>query len=148
MFNSAITPKRLLFAFVIGIFFFASWDLPSIPQENEIETTVNNFGKRTETYKGQATYYHNKYHGRKTASGERYNKRKYTAAIRMNKIDVPFGTILEVTNKSNNKSVQVRVNDKMSNRASAVIDLSRKAAKEIGLIEAGRTEVTIEVITE
>ena len=144
MFNSIITPKRLLFAVLIGIFFFASWDFPTFSQNNEIE----NIDKRKKTYKGEATYYHNKYHGRKTASGERYNKRKYTAAIRMNKIKVPFRTILEVTNKSNNKSVRVRVNDKMSNRASAVIDLYRKAAKEIGLIEAGRTKVTIEVISE
>lgn len=149
MLHSVITPKRLLFAFIIGVFFFASWDAPMLSQQNDApkgQKVEDDFNKNENTYEGEATYYHNKYHGRKTASGERYNKKKYTAAVRMNTIDVPFGTIIEVTNTTNNKSVQVKVNDRMSDRASAIVDLSRKAAKEIGLIEAGRAKVEIRVV--
>lgn len=144
MLHSKITPKRLLFVFGICVFFLASWDLPMLSQNSEIE----DIDKREKTYKGSATYYHNKYHGRKTASGERYSKKKYTAAVRMNKIKVPFGTILEVTNLENNKTVRVKVNDKMPKKSSAIIDLSRKAAKDLDMIKAGRIKVEIRVVSE
>lgn len=143
-----ITPKRVIFVFGICMIFLVSWSLPTTVENNKIEQTENTDQKRKKVYKGTASYYHNKYHGRKTASGERYNKKKYTAAVRMNKIKVPFGTIIEVKNLQNGKTVQVKVNDKMSDKASSIVDLSRKAAKDIGLIEAGRAKVEVRVVSK
>ena len=118
-------------------------DITHVKPEGQVLHFDESQGK---VYEGEATYYHNKFHGRKTASGERYNKRKYTAAIQMDKIKVPFGTIVEVTNVVNGKSVQVKVNDRMPKRSSAIIDLSRKAAEDIGMIDAGRVKVEVRVI--
>ena len=57
---------------------------------------------------GKGSWYGDKFHGRKTASGERYDMNKYTAAHKK----LPFGTVIKVTNMSNGKSVKVRVNDR------------------------------------
>lgn len=146
------TPKSFMYVFGICTIFLVSWNLPVtlINSENlqVNEENIDQRRKKKKVYKGEATYYHNKYHGRKTASGERYNKRKYTAAVRMNKVKVPFGTIVEVKNLKNGKKVRVKVNDKMPNRSSAIIDLSRKAAKDLGMIEDGRVKVEIRVISK
>ncbi|MFK7947450.1 MAG: septal ring lytic transglycosylase RlpA family protein [Saprospiraceae bacterium] len=141
------TTKSIVYAFGICTIFLVSWNLPMTLTSCEVnqEESIDKQNKQ-KVYKGEATYYHNKYHGRKTASGERYNKKAYTAAIRSNKIKVPFGTMVEVKNLKNGKTVRVKVNDRMSNRASAMIDLSRKAAKDIGMIEAGRIKVEVRVI--
>ena len=98
------------------------------------------------TFKGSATYYHDKFQGRKTASGDVYDRNLYTAAIRTNAVSLPLGTIVEVTNIKRNKKVRVKVNDKMNNKARAIIDLSFKAAHEIGLIMDGRTKVNFHVV--
>lgn len=76
---------------------------------------------------GTASWYGNKFHGRRTASGERYDMQAYTAAHKT----LPFGTILRVTNLDNNKSVLVRVNDRGPFVRGRIIDLSHVAAKEI-----------------
>ena len=100
------------------------------------------------TYSGGASYYAHHFHGRKTASGELYHNEKNTAAIRTNALPFAFGTMLEVTSIKTGKSVVVQVNDKMSDKAKGIIDLSYEAAKAIGLIRDGRTEVTIRVVSE
>lgn len=78
---------------------------------------------------GVASWYGNKFHGRRTANGERYNMHAYTAAHK----SLPFGTILRVTNLDNDKSILVRVNDRGPYVRGRVIDLSRAAAEEIGV---------------
>ncbi len=93
---------------------------------------------------GQASFYANKFNGRKTASGEIFSQRKMTAAHRT----LPFGTIIKVTNLSNNKSVKVRVNDRGPFSRKRIIDLSRKAAKELDFIKAGVARVKIEPVGE
>jgi rare lipoprotein A len=137
MIQQMIKSKRILYAFGICTLFLVSWNLPTVLENTAFD----------DIYKGTASYYHNKFHGQKTASGETYDKKAYTAAIRMNKIDVPFGTIIEVKNLRNNKTVQVKVNDKMSAKASSIVDLSRKAAEEIDLIKVGRAKVEVRVIS-
>ncbi|MCB1179003.1 MAG: septal ring lytic transglycosylase RlpA family protein [Leptospiraceae bacterium] len=91
---------------------------------------------------GKASYYADKYHGKKTASGEPYNKTKYTAAHRT----LPFNTIVKVTSVSNSKIIYVRINDRGPHSEKRIIDLSRKAAEGIDLIKAGETVVSVEVI--
>ena len=78
---------------------------------------------------GQASYYASKFEGRKTTSGERYYKSKYTAAHS----SLPMGTYLRVTNTSNNKSIIVKVNDRCAVRRTRIIDLSKRAAREIDI---------------
>ena len=94
------------------------------------------------TQTGLASYYANKFHGRRTASGEIYDKNKLTAAHR----ELPFGTIVKVTNLRNNKSVVVKINDRGPWRSTRIIDLSYAAAKKIDMIAAGEVPVKIEVI--
>jgi len=76
---------------------------------------------------GIASYYGNKFHLRKTSSGERYKKNDHSAAHR----NLPFGTIIRVTNSSNSKSTLVRVNDRGPFVKKRIIDLSRAAAEDI-----------------
>ncbi len=92
---------------------------------------------------GMAAYYSNKYHGARTYSGERYNKNALTCAHKT----FPMGTKLKVTCLDNDKSVVVRVNDRMSSTRK-VIDLSRAAASKLGMISNGTAKVKIEVVTE
>jgi len=88
----------------------------------------------------KASYYGGKYHGRLTASGERFNMHAMTAAHR----SLPFGTRVRVTNLDNGKSVVVRINDRGPFVRGRVIDLSRAAAKKIGL--TGLAPVRVEVL--
>lgn len=98
--------------------------------------------KRSFSRIGEASYYANKFHGRKTASGERYDRTKFTAAHRT----LPFGTMVKVTNLKNNLTVTVRVNDRGPQKKSRIIDLSAAAAKEIRMISDGVARVGIEIM--
>lgn len=91
---------------------------------------------------GTASYYNDKYHGRTTTSGETYDRNSMTAAHN----SLPLGTRLRVTNLKNNRSVIVKVNDRMHRSNKRLIDLSKKAAKELGFIKAGLTKVKIEIL--
>lgn len=91
----------------------------------------------------RTTYYAQKFHNRKTASGEIYRKEKYTAAHK----SLPFGTFLRIINESNNKEVVVKVNDRMSKRAKANLDLSRAAANQLDFIREGVKKLKVIIIT-
>ncbi|MCS7298176.1 MAG: septal ring lytic transglycosylase RlpA family protein [Bacteroidia bacterium] len=90
---------------------------------------------------GEASYYAPSFHGRRTASGEKYDRQAMTAAHRT----LPFGTFVRVTDQTNGRSVVVRINDRGPHRPGRIIDLSEKAARELGLIEKGITRVRLEV---
>lgn len=93
---------------------------------------------------GVASYYHNKFNGRKTASGEVFSNNKLTAAHRT----YPFGTYLKVTNVANGKSVLVKVNDRGPFTKGKELDLSRKAFMDItDNPNKGNLQVNIEVVT-
>ncbi|MHC5308479.1 septal ring lytic transglycosylase RlpA family protein [Myroides sp. LJL116] len=83
--------------------------------------------KRFEKNNVTASYYHKKFNGRKTASGEVFRNSKLTAAHK----SLPFGTIVKVTNPSNNKSVKVKINDRGPFVKGREIDLSKKAFDKI-----------------
>ena len=91
---------------------------------------------------GVASYYHDKFHGRKTASGVRYHKDSLTCAHRT----LPFGTKLKVTNLYNGDTVIVTVNDRGPFIKGRVIDLSKAAAKEIGMLGKGLQKVKIKIV--
>jgi rare lipoprotein A len=92
-----------------------------------------------------ASYYADKFHGRKTASGAKYDNKKLTAAHRT----LPFGTVLKVTNLSNGKSVLVTVNDRGPFSKGKEIDLSKAAFIEIAEnFRHGTIRVTIEIVEQ
>lgn len=93
---------------------------------------------------GLGSYYNDKYHGKPTASGEPYDKDAMTAAHRTH----PFGTMIKVTRQDNGKSVIVRVNDRGPHSAGYVVDVSRKAAEELGIVVIGKTMVKVEKLEE
>lgn len=88
---------------------------------------------------GKASYYADSFQGKKTANGERYQKGKFTAAHKT----LPFGTKVKVTNLKNGRTVKVRINDRGPYAKGRVIDLSKKAAKKIGMIQQGVAEVKV-----
>lgn len=86
------------------------------------------------------TYYGDKFHGRKTASGERFNQNAMTCASNSHKM----GTLLEVTNVKNGKSVVCRVNDTGGfSKYGVSLDLSKGAFAKIAPLSQGRAQVTI-----
>lgn len=97
--------------------------------ENDIDEELATIPEPAFEQVGVASWYGNRFHGRRTANGERYNMHAYTAAHK----SLPFGTILRVTNLDNDKSILVRVNDRGPYVRGRVIDLSRAAAEEIGV---------------
>lgn len=90
----------------------------------------------------EATYYHDRYEGRHTANGEIFTQDSFTCACN----EFPFDTLLLVIDEDTNKKVTVRVNDRMLNNGS--IDLSKAAAKQLGMLKIGRKTVTVEVMNE
>ncbi len=88
---------------------------------------------------GQASWYKL---GLKTANGERFKPNGLTAAHRT----LPFGTRVRVKNLRNGKSVVVRINDRGPFIRNRIIDVSKGAAQKIGLIQAGVTKVSIQVV--
>lgn len=93
--------------------------------------------KITET--GKASFYADKFQGRKTANGEIFRQRKRTAASRT----LPFGTKVKVKNLANGRTVKVRINDRGPFVKGRMIDLSRKAARKLGMLDAGVSDVQI-----
>jgi rare lipoprotein A len=96
---------------------------------------------------GEATFYADRFEGRRTASGVPFRQNQMVAAHRA----YPFGTVLRVTNTRNDRSVNVRVVDRgpFGARARArrtIIDLSKRAAERLGFAEHGRTPVRVEVL--
>ena len=89
---------------------------------------------------GKASYYAKKLSGRMTASGERLHHDSLTCAHRT----YPFGTLLKVTNPANGKEVIVRVTDRGPYVKGRIIDLSVRAARELGILAQGIAPVTVE----
>jgi rare lipoprotein A len=91
------------------------------------------------TENGKASYYADKFEGRRTASGETFHQNRLTAAHRT----LPFGTKVKVTNVANGRSVKVRITDRGPFAEGRVIDLSKKAAKRIGMVNTGVAVVEV-----
>ncbi|MFQ2588427.1 septal ring lytic transglycosylase RlpA family protein [Aeromonas caviae] len=94
------------------------------------------------TQTGLASYYADRYHNKRTASGEPYQRHANTAAH----MELPFGALVRVTNLANDKSVVVRVNDRGNFPRGRIIDLSKAAFSAIGNPRSGLIKVRIEVL--
>ncbi|MDR2144704.1 MAG: septal ring lytic transglycosylase RlpA family protein [Treponema sp.] len=91
---------------------------------------------------GIASWYGAEFEGKPTASGEVFNASMFTAAHPT----LPFGTMLKVTNKHNNKTVTVRINDRGPFVSARIIDLSRAAAQQLDMIKTGTAPVLVESV--
>jgi rare lipoprotein A len=91
---------------------------------------------------GRASYYADKFHGRRTASGEIFDNSAMTAAHPK----LPMGSLVRVTCEKSGKSVTVRVNDRGPYAHNRVIDLSKAAARELGMLNTGLADVTLELL--
>ncbi|GHU25892.1 hypothetical protein FACS1894172_03570 [Spirochaetia bacterium] len=92
---------------------------------------------------GVASWYGTELAGSKTASGEVYDPAKLTAAHQT----IPFGTLVTVTNKANNRTVTVRINDRGPLVPDRIIDLSQAAAEQLDMIDSGIAVVSLESAT-
>ncbi len=102
-----------------------------------VASLVDGFEQR-----GTASFYADAFHGRLTASGERFDMYAMTCAHRT----LPFGTMLEVENISNGRTVVVCVNDRGPFVSGRIVDLSKGAADRIGMLSQGTAEVRLRVV--
>ena len=99
-------------------------------------------GGRGAIQSGLGSYYADKFNGRATASGSTYRPGQMTAAHNT----LPFGTLIRVTNTRNGRSVDVTVTDRGPHTKGYIVDVSRRAAVQLGIIEAGVVPVQVTVI--
>jgi rare lipoprotein A len=97
----------------------------------------------TYDYRGLASWYGREFHGRKTASGGSFDMYALSAAHR----ELPFGTVLKVTNLDNGKSIRVTINDRGPYKYTRIIDLSYAAARDLGFLAKGEQMVGINVLS-
>lgn len=91
-----------------------------------------------------ASFYHDKFNGKKTASGEIFDNSRLTAANRT----LPFGTKLKITNIKNGKSVIVKVNDRGPFHSSRALDITKAAFDSIGNLSSGTLPVQYEIVDD
>ncbi|MBA1271913.1 septal ring lytic transglycosylase RlpA family protein [Stutzerimonas azotifigens] len=94
----------------------------------------------TYSAEGLASFYGKRHHGKRTANGEAFDQHAMTAAHRT----LPFGTWVRVTSLASGRSVEVRINDRGPYGRGRIIDLSQKAAEELGIIKQGVSRVRVE----
>ncbi|MDB9315866.1 septal ring lytic transglycosylase RlpA family protein [Spirulina sp. CS-785/01] len=113
---------------------------PQATPQNTVATRTA--GRGRQQHRGMASWYGPGFHGRRSASGERFNQNALTAAHRT----LPFGTRVRVTNLNNGRSTVVRINDRGPFTGGRIIDLSRGAASNIGMIGSGVAPVRLEIL--
>lgn len=91
---------------------------------------------------GNASYYSHGFHGKRTANGSIFDQNAYTAAHR----DLPMPSVVRVTNLKNDRSVVVVVNDRGPFHKGRIIDLSHKAAQDLGMLKSGASKVKVEYL--
>jgi len=92
---------------------------------------------------GMASWYGGRWIGRLTANGERYRAGDLTAAHR----HLPFGTFVRITNLRNSRSVIVRINNRGPYSIGRIIDVSKRAAIDLAMLDAGTARVRLEVLS-
>ena len=127
--------QRVIAILMLGIFLSA----PSLLFAKEIPS---HNASHTKSIIGMASFYSTKFNCRRTASGEKFNNGALTAAH----LSLPFGSLVKVTNMRNGRTVVVRINDRGPHVKGRIIDLSKAAAKKIGIGHAGTARVRLEVL--
>lgn len=134
-----------------GVFFSGTGYLnpkDSLSKDSTVVDSIQTLGNFTfKLYKknAHASYYADKFNGRKTASGQLFHNDKYTAAHKT----LPFGTKVRVTNEANGESTMVTINDRGPFTKGRDIDLSKRAFRDIARHHGyGSMKVTIEIVQE
>ncbi len=135
--------KILLFLFLFqacspSVKFTRHETKPPVSSIEESKTTEH----AVDVYTGLASYYADDFNGKLTANGEIYDMYGLTAAHP----NFPFGTEIKVTNLTNNKSAVIRVNDRMPQHRTRMIDLSLGTAKALDMLDDGVVEVKLEIL--
>ena len=133
--------KFLAVAFIL-LCFFSPDNLLSAQVKPVKKIIHRQFKNNTKTLYGQASFYSQKFEGRKTASGQIFNHKKFTAACNT----LPLGTFVKVTNLKNGKTVVVQTNDRLHVKTKRLIDLTLAGAKRLGFVASGLARVKIEVL--
>ncbi len=133
------TLVQLVLLFITAIVFIVP--LKTLAQQADTTTKVKSSKSKRVLY-GQASFYANKFEGKRTANGEIFSQKKLTCACNV----LPLGTWIRVTNLRNGRTVVVKTNDRLHPRMKRIIDLSRAAASKLGYVGAGLTRVKVEVL--
>lgn len=128
-------PRPLSLA-ALAVLCFAH-SMPSLANDGDGKETV--FEQN-----GRASWYGEDFEGKKTASGERFDPEERTAAHR----SLPLGSEVTVTNPETGRRTQVEINDRGPYKPGRIIDLSRKAAEDLGIIDQGVAKVKVEATGE
>jgi len=143
--------SKLLVLFLVMSFTACAWlnaKKPPVRPESKVpDDSYEVFGQSYSPLKiadgfsqiGVASWYGGDFHGRRTSNGETYNMFSMTAAHTI----LPFDTVVLVRNLENGKEAKVRINDRGPFVSGRVIDLSFRAAKEIGIVEPGTARVQV-----
>lgn len=136
--------KPFLWIFFIFSLFLTPAQLAGAAQDNTARPakTVQHYSVGQKMF-GVSAWYGKKAHGRRTASGGTFDSTKLTAAHRT----LPFGTMVKVTNKKNNRHTVVKITDRGPTSPKYVIDISRQAAINIGMLKQGIADVTLEIVS-
>lgn len=121
--------------------------IPSSPETDDEAPSLANIpapSRPTMVETGLASWYGPRFHGKLTASGEVFSQENFTAAHRT----LPWGSRVKVTNLVNGKSVEVRINDRGPFGKGRIIDVSRAAARVLGIVGSGITTVRVEWLSD
>ena len=138
--NLSLDMKRSLQFIVILIVLFSGG--VAAQDSSIIKSKAPSSAKQIVIKYGTASFYHEKFNGRKTANGSIYDSKKLTAACNI----LPLGTWVKVTNLKNEKSVVVQINDRLHHKNMRLIDLTKTAAKQLDFFSRGLTKVKVEVL--
>ncbi|CAA9890849.1 hypothetical protein METHB2_30053 [Candidatus Methylobacter favarea] len=132
--------SRLVLTGALLLLLSCTSERPGDHARQQKETKENSIAKPAHKEVGEASWYGPGFHGRETASGEIFNQKKLTAAHPT----LPLGTKAQVTNLENDKKVSVTITDRGPYADDRAIDLSRAAAKKLGMVKDGTAKVKIE----
>ena len=133
---------KLFIAFIITGLFIP--EAPGQTVRKKVKRSKISAVSTGDSLTGRASFYSNKFAGRRTANGEVFDQKKFTAACNL----LPLGTWIQVTNIKNGKLAVVKTNDRLHHKTKRLIDLTRAAAKKLGFINAGLTGVKIIVLDQ
>jgi rare lipoprotein A len=140
---------RVVKRFLMGMIFLALFTMSahvSFAQKNYNKKSKINYRKVefVDSSIGYASFYADKFIGRKTSSGELFSQKKLTCAHNT----LPFGTMIRVTNLANDSFVIVKVNDRLNLRNPRIVDLSKSAAKKLIFSGRGLLKVRVELVNQ
>lgn len=136
--------KTHFLVLLLAVFSFSLNRISAQAHKNHPDKTIvqRKPNKKIRPRYGVASFYAKKFNGRKMTNGEIYRPEKYTAACNI----LPLNTWIKVTNLKNNKSVIVKITDRMNHKNKRLVDLSHAAAKKLGYLSNGLTRVKVEVL--